>query len=277
MRGNRTEGSVQSVERALDMLEILSTRRHGMGLTVLAEQLALGPSTVHRLLKTLQRRGYVTQTETKLYGIGLKAFEVGRAFLDGLDFYAVSLPVLQRAVDQCNESVFLAVIEGKNIVTVASVDSTHAVRPHGSMVERRVAHATALGKVLLAGLPESRLAEFVTETGLVPLTPYTITSYQGLQRELEEVRRLGVAMDRQEADVGLRCVGAPVRDYGGRTVAAVSVAVPTQRADEARLLEIVDLVKETALSISLKIGYRDDGGERVGENGTQSEALSPLS
>ncbi len=265
MRQDHAEGSVQSIERALDILETLSAGKCGVGLTVIAEQLSLGPSTVHRILKTLQKRGYVNQTESsKLYRVGLKAFEVGRSFLDNLDLYSVSLPFLQDLVDKCNECAYLAAMEGRSIVTVATVDSTQTVRPHGS--QRHPAHASALGKALLAGLTDAKAAEFIMETGLVPFTPYTITSYQTFRKELDDVRSQGVAFDLQECEIGLHCVSAPVKGFRGQTVAAISLAVPTQRSSDARMQELATLVKETALALSLKVGYRPTGDEAENPN-----------
>ena len=251
--------AVKSVEHALDILEFLALQESAVGVTHLAEHLHLNASTVHHLLKTLQARRFVEQRPaSKLYRLGIRCLQVGQAYLAGLDLYAVALPYLKQAARECGETVTLVALDGRNIEALASIPGSHTIRSQGAMANRHNAHATALGKVLLATLPPDELHEFVAETGLTRFTPRTIVTYRQLEAELDRVRQQGYAIDQEELETGLCCVGAGVLDHRGDTLAAVAISVPSARFTEDRRPALVDLVRTTARQISARLGYEPE-------------------
>lgn len=222
----RPAGSVQSLDRALDLLEGLTSADRALGVGELAELTGLPQGTVHRLLQSLQLRGYVRRTTARKYALGTGALRLA----DGAQRALVrsARPMLAELVRISGETANLAVLEGDDIVYVGQVSSPHTLRMFAEVGRHVPPHSTAVGKVLLAALPPERAADVIRRTGLTPRTPTTITDPDAFLAELVRVRSQGYAVDEQEQETGVRCVAVPV-GADGRVVAALSVSGPADR------------------------------------------------
>ena len=253
----KAEYIVQSVDRALDILESLDYNVEELGVTELAKRLSLHKNNVFRLLATLEIRGYIEQDrKTGNYRLGLKTFEIGNVFLYHLGLRRQARPILEELVSKCNETAYLAVTDGPDVVYVLMQETSHTVRVIPRLGHRLPAHCTASGKVQLAFESKDRLLELFKDRPLRRLTDNTITDLDRLQEHLTEVTRRGFAVDTEELEYGVRCVAAPVRDYSHKVVAGVVLSGPVSRFPLDRIQnELVPLVKEAGAKISQRLGY----------------------
>jgi DNA-binding IclR family transcriptional regulator len=257
------ERRVKSVEHAMDILDLLAGPTRAAGVTQLSALLGMNVSTVHHLLRTLQERRLVEQDpESKLYRLGVRSVQLGDAYLAGLDLYAIAQPALREASRECGETVTLAALEGTIITTLATLPGRFTVRSIGAATDRHNAHATALGKILLASLSPRELHEMVAEAGMTRFTPKTIGSLRQLEAQLEQVRQQGYALDLEELEVGLCCIAVGVPNHRATMVAAIGTSVPVARFDAERRLSLIELLKSTSRRIAARLGYEPiDGGQ----------------
>jgi len=248
---------IHSVHKAFDVLEAFDFQHEELGVSELARRLALHKNNVFRLLATLETRGYIEQNKrTGSYRLGLKTFEVASVFLHHLGIRRQADSVLQELVRRCNESAYLAVLDGAQVVYICMHDTSHPVRVLSRLGRRLPAHCTASGKCQLAFESEDRLEDIFRAYTFERLTENTITRYEDLVAHLKEVARRGYAIDNEEWESGVRCVAAPVRDYTHRVVAALGLSGPAVRLPVERLeTELVTLVKEAAARVSQRLGY----------------------
>jgi IclR family acetate operon transcriptional repressor len=249
-------GPVQSVDRALHLLDLLAEAGGEATLTALAEAAGLHASTCHRLLSALVRRGYVTQVRSNgAYTIGAQVLHLTQICLRQVDLPRRAQPHLERVNRVTGETVHLAAMQGDSLITVAKRDALHAVRVDtGALGKSDAAHATAHGKAILAWLTEDAIRRIVTARKMRRFTANTITTLPDLIEELRLVRRNGYALDREEFQPGVICVGAPIRDYPGAVIGSISASTPTMRAAEAHLDLIKREVVAAARALSLELG-----------------------
>lgn len=247
---------VQSVERALIILEALARAEGPVTLSSLSAEVGLHISTVHRLLNTLARRGFVEQEPNQgRYRLGLKVFEIGHRALYSLDIRAVARPFLRQLVEEFNETANLAVLDGTEVVYIDQVESKNMIKMMARPGTRAPAYCTGAGKVLLAGLPPFQLERVLSSLNLHPYTTATITTVESLKKELDQVRQQGYAIDRGELEEGVRCVAAPIKNYEQRVVAALSVSGPSNRITEELLQgKLTEAVCRAAQAISEALG-----------------------
>jgi IclR family transcriptional regulator, acetate operon repressor len=243
--------TVQSVDRALALLEALAAAEQPIGVGALAERTGLPQGTAHRLLQGLQARGYVRHDASRKYSVGSAALVLGDAAQRSLARSA--RPYLAELVDASGETANLAVLDGDDVVYVAQVPSPHTLRMFAEVGRHVPPHSTAVGKVLLAALPRNRALSILRRTGLPRRTPSTITSLDDFGRELDRVSERGWAADEEEQEAGVRCVAVPVGgDHSGPVVAAVSLSGPAERfggGRDPRLVETMQRVsREFAVS-----------------------------
>ena len=251
------EYKVKSVDRALHLIEIMAEEKKELELTELCKKTHINTTTLYRLLQTLQSRGFVAQNaHTGRYRLGLKILELGQAVSEQIQLRRIVLPFLQELMEKTGETANLVTLDEGEAIYMEKVESPASLRTFHRIGTQAPAHATGVGKVLLAALPSEKVTEIIKRKGLSKLTENTITSPENLQKELEKIRENGFAMDNEECEVGAKCIAAPIRDYTNQVVAAVSVSGPSARLSEEGLNELVGVVKETASKISQKIGYR---------------------
>jgi DNA-binding IclR family transcriptional regulator len=256
-RKDKSEYVVQSVDRALDILEVFDYRKEELGVTELSHRLGLHKNNVFRLLATLEVRGYIEQDrKSGNYRLGIKTFEVANVFLHHLGLRRQARPILEELVSRCNETGYLAVTDGPHVVYVLMQEASQTVRIAPRLGHRLPAYCTASGKVQLAYESPDRLMQIFREHPLRKRTEHTIDSPDALLQHLREVARLGFAVDNEELEYGIRCVAAPVRDHSHRVVAGVVLSGPVARFSRERIeAELVPLVKEAGTRISQRLGY----------------------
>lgn len=247
--------SVQSVDRALALIDALATSGGSLQLTELAERTSLNVSTGHHLLATLVRWGYVARAPGRRYALGARGLHLAQAFLKQIDLPRRAQLHIDRISADTGETVHLAVLQGDAVVTLLKREGRHAVRVDtGAVGSADAVHATALGKAMLAWLPEHEIRRILAARGLARFTPNTITDADLLIEELRLVRRNGHAVDREEFQPGVTCIGAAIRNHLGAVVGAISASAPTLRAGEEHLTWMRESVMGAARALSAEFG-----------------------
>ena len=242
-------GTVQSVHRALLLLEILARAGGRLPVSELAARSGLSLGTAHRLLTTLASRGYVRQEDDRRYALGTALLPLGDAATRLLSSWAQ--PFLTELAERCGETVNLAVLDDDHVTYVAQAPGRHRMRMFTEVGRRVLPHSTAVGKVLIAWHDEARLRRVVSRLGLPERTPRTLTTLPALSAELAAVRDRGWAVDDEEEEVGVRCLAVPVQP-GPDAVAALSVSAPASRLDPGRP-ELVDALRRVADDLAARL------------------------
>jgi DNA-binding IclR family transcriptional regulator len=253
--GEATEKGVQSIDRVLDIVEALSTKQGGLTLTELAKSIALPKSTTHRLLSTLVRRGYAAKREDGGYQVGLKLIEAVSYYINSLELQTEARQHLARLTVELGLTAHLGVLEGNQVVYIERIDVLSGVKLYSQIGLRMHAYCSSLGKSLLAGLSGEELREVMSRCPFERFTPNTITSLAALREELKKVRARGYAVDNLEYSLNNRCVGAPIYDYRGETVAAISASGPPAILTPERVADVAGEVMSKAKAISRNLGY----------------------
>lgn len=244
---------IKVLDKSLSMLEVLLRQNSPISINEISKNLGIYPSTVHRILDTLKHWGYVEQnSDTQKYQLGLKVIELGMAKLHQMDLVKEVIPYLKELVSQCNETVHLGVLEEGEVLYLAKEESSQTIRMVSRMGSRAPIHCTALGKVLLAHLPEEQRKKILDEKGLPRLTEKTITDEKKLEKELYKVREQGFALDREEHEKDVCCIAAPIRNHQGKVVGAVSISAPAFRID----VDKRDDLKKALIQMSKKMSKR---------------------
>ncbi|MEU9335761.1 IclR family transcriptional regulator [Streptomyces sp. NPDC048290] len=253
---------VPAVTRAFDILELFLDGDGTLGAPDIVRRLQLPRTTVHELVTTLAARSYLAPVPGSpgLYRLGVRSYQLGSRYAERLDIAAEGQLVAQAVAGTCGETVQVAILEGTDVICVATADSTHAVRMVSAAGRRLPAHCTSVGKMLLASLPEPELLARVPDgTALPATTPHSVTDPAALRTALAEVRARGIAVEERESHPDVSGVAAPVRDRTGQVVAALSIAVPSIRWSERRRAELERLADGGARDLSARLGHR---GER---------------
>ena len=276
------EAGVQSVERALLLLEVLAEAGGRLSITELAGRSGLSLGTVHRLLASLLGRGYVRQEADRRYALGTALLPLGDAATRLLGSWAV--PHLAQLAQDSGETSNLAVLEDDHVIYVAQAPGRHRMRMFTEVGRRVLPHSTAVGKVLLAWRGDDHVRRVVERLGLPARTPRTLTTLPAFCAELAAVRERGWAVDDEEEELGVRCLAVPVGP-GPLAVMAVSVSAPASRLDHGQpgVVEALRRAAEAlgrAISVSLgavdrpPFPHRGRGGWR-GASAVGHSALAP--
>ena len=244
-----------AVLRSLDVLELFLDARHGLTAPEVVQRTGLPRTTVHELLTTLAERKYLRRDDTTAtYHLGLSVFRLGNAFAERLDLHSVGLRVAQSVARQCDETVHVGILEGPDVVYVCKVDSTQSVRMVSRMGGRVPASCTAVGKMLLAHLPEADRSRLLRK-GLAKLTARSITEPHVLANQLDQIRATDVAFEAGESNPDVSCVAAPIRDHSGTVVAALSISVPDMRWNHRSPAEWAAFASDGAALFSAELGF----------------------
>jgi IclR family acetate operon transcriptional repressor len=244
-----------TVAKALSIVDILASKAEtGVSLAELSALLKMPKSTTHRYLATLLKLGLAERNSTDRFYLGTKVIELAGSFLAKSDLRNESQQILTELAEKTLETIHLAVPSGIEVVYIAKVESRHPWGMFSYIGARLPMHSTALGKVILAFNADELFRKVLTELPK-SRTPNTITSPQALETELALVRSRGFAIDDEENEVGICCVGAPIIDYTGKAIAAISVSGPRERMDRERCIQMGPLVHETAQRISKRRGF----------------------
>ena len=243
-----------SLRKGLEVFDCF-TRQESWSLAELAAALKQTKPTIFRILHTLEEFGYLQKdTATARYTLALRLHTLGSAAVRHEQIRWQALPPLQDLARDTGETVHVGILYDGEAICVQAVEGTRLVRMHAYVGKRTPAHASALGKALLALQPDEDVEAFIQSKGLQRFTANTLTTADTLRQALHRIRAQGYAMDEEEMETGLRCLGAAITDHAGRPCAAVAVAAPANRMDAARTAELIPLVKATALRISRMLG-----------------------
>jgi IclR family KDG regulon transcriptional repressor len=238
------------LHKTIDILEEIKTNEAGYKLADLARQVDLPKATVYRILCTLESRGYLDRATDGSYRVAKKLFDMQRTAPLEQVLQRVAQPVMERLVVTTKETVNLGILDAGEVVVINTVESPLAVRMSSKIGNRRYLHSTAIGKVLLAGLPEKEVQRLLRLKGTPKLTADTITLKPAVLAEIRKVREQGWALDNQENELEGRCIGAGITGPGGRVVAALSISGPEFRMDMDRALSLVPGLKAACVEIS---------------------------
>lgn len=242
-----------SLRKGLELMDCFA-RKETWNLAELARELGQTKPTVFRILHTVEEFGYLRKDRaTGRYSLATRFHVLGSAAVRHEQLRWQALPPLQDLAGETGETVHVGILYDGEAICVQAVDGTRLVRMHSFVGKRTPAHASALGKVLLAHVPDAELDAFV-DRGLPRFTARTITDPAALRQALHQVRAQGWAMDDEEMETGLRCLGAPITDHSGRPCACVAVSAPAARMKPARIATLTPRIKATAARISRMLG-----------------------
>ena len=262
----RASYEVQAITRAATILELIEVGNGQSSLSELASRAGLRKPTVYRLVRNLESIGLAERVPgTARYRLGLRCVELGQAYLEQVSFREEAMPVLRRLRDTCNEAVHLAVLDDRlRVIYLEKLESTHAVGIMMSAVGRSApAYCTALGKALLAARDDDPAGVLAASGELKAKTPNTISDVESLRAELKLTRERGYALDLEEHELGVRCVGSAIVGPDGAAVAALSIAGPAQRLPKSLLAgDLARASMEAAREISRHLGAANPRSER---------------
>jgi len=258
VKGFDSPYQVQVLDRALGILDLLADENPELGPSEVSERTGLHKSTVHRLLQVLERHRLIEKkAQNGKYRLGLKLFELGSKAVRQLDLRECARPYLERLVLEIGETAHICVLDGDRMLSIANVESPRTLRTPSTVGRRTPLHCTSVGKALLAFLPGAEQVELIKKLELTAYTRHTLTKPARLKAELKLIHQRGYAMDDEEIEEGLRCIGAPVMDYSGRVVAAMSIAGPAFRLTEERIPAVARSVVKAANELSIELGYKE--------------------
>jgi len=247
------KSSIQVIERMMKLLDVLADSGDAVSLKVLAASAGLHPSTAHRILSALVRDRMVERIDPGSYRLGMRLLELGNLVKQRISVREHALPFMRALHDATAEAVNLSVRRDDEMVYIERTSSGRAlIRVVNIVGARAPLHITAVGKLFLLEDGPDAVRDYAARDRLVSHTKNTITSLAMLEKELERVRKQGYALDNEEAEIGVKCIGAGIRDDTGALVAGLSISAPAERLKP----QWAALVKETADRISRSIGYR---------------------
>ena len=247
--------SVQSIDRAFDIIELLSVESNGLTMTEIGHRLNLHKSTVHRLLSSMRERGYIEKSlVTGKYRMGLGFVELASLYLNNLELKTEAQPYLHRLTKLTGQTSFLAIRDGREAVYIDKVETFDSLRRYKIIGRRRPLHATGLGKALLSGLRDKEIEQLYKEPPMEKITHNTLLTCEELLKEVQMVREKGWSFDDEENEVGTRCVGAPIYDYRDRVIAALSLAWDVNVNPDLSWEDMAPHVYKCANDISIKMG-----------------------
>ncbi len=250
-----TQGT-QAIQRAFFVLETLATRKEGMGVTELARALGLHKSTVHRLLHVMCEMGYVERASDGVrYRLGLKLVDLSSLRLNQLELKTEAVPYLHELVAQTGQTVHLAILMGDEAVYIDKVEKHQSLRMYSQIGRRVQLHCSSVGKVLLSGLGDNELREVLSRLEYTIHTPNTIKDGEWLYHEIRSARERGYALDHEEHEMGISCIGSPIFDYRSDVIAAISISGPTEVICGEKMEAMVESVKHSAQEISHRMGH----------------------
>lgn len=247
---------VQSVDRVLNILETISKSDRGMGISELSKSTNLHKSTVHRLVSALVENEYLYQSENSKYKLTFKLYEVGSRAVENLSVLDAARSVIEKLAEEVEEVVHLVVRNESEVVYVDKKNPSS----HSSIMGSRVGssnpmYCTAVGKSLLFDSDEKEIQKMWNSSIIKKITENTITDFSDFQEEIEKSKSRGYAIDDEENEKGIRCLGAPIRNYKNEIVAAISVSGPITRVNEENIEEYTKPLLKAVKEISRRLGY----------------------
>jgi len=245
--------NLQTISRSIQLLRCFDEKPE-LGISEIAQRLGIAKSTVYGIVSTLELNSFLEQDgRTGRYRLGIEIFRLGTKVKSDLLNFAK--PYMEKLVTDFSETVHLVVPDQYNILYIHKIESPHSMRICSRVGERLPLYCTAVGKALLAQMGEKEQAAVICATSFHPYTPYTIRDSSFLLQELAKIKAAGFAVDREELEIGLTCVAAPIFDGNGKPNAAISVAGPTVRMTNLTIETIARGLLGVTRDISSRIGY----------------------
>lgn len=256
---NAAPSSVQVLDRSLKLLDLVASA-DGAALTDLSDQSGMAPSTVHRLLTSLAGHRMVTyDAETGAWTIGLKAFEIGNAFLRFRKLGTISRPFLKQLMERSGETANIGIEDGGDVVFISQVESHAPMRAFFRPGRRGPIHASGIGKAILSTWGEPAIESLFATRPLTRFTANTRDTLPRLMTDLVAIRTRGFSIDDEEHTLGMRCLAAPIFNEYGEAIAGISVSGPAVRLPDARLAELGPVVRAAAEGVTRAMGGRVAG------------------
>lgn len=249
------EENVRVVDRIFDILEQLSSSPSPLGLTEIAHATGMSKSTVHRLISSMCARQYVEKHSDNTYSIGYKLVETVSLHINNLELLTEAKPFLSDIMRELGLTSHLGILDGCDVIYLEKMDVYPGTRLYTQVGYRSPAYCSSMGKCLLACLSGDELEDTLFGCEFKKYTKNTITDIQEFRRYLKVVRRQGWAMDNEEYQEGHRCVGAPVFDYRGSPVAAISASGSILQLSDEKLHQVIAEVQKAAVNLSRRMGY----------------------
>jgi len=248
---------VNSVLKAVKILEIIGKSRP-LGISEISRELGIPKSSTHGLLQTLESEEFVEKNkDTNKYNLGTRLIELGYRAQNDLAICRIAKPYLNGINQETDETVHLTLLDDDEVLYVDCVESKRRMRTYSVIGIKAPLYCTAVGKAILAELPEKHIKQIIISKGLAKLTDKTITTEAGLYQDLSDTRNRGYSIDNKEHEDQLICVGSAIRDVNGETFASLSVSGPSDRMTEERIIYIGSLIKKVTSEISRKLGFRE--------------------
>jgi DNA-binding IclR family transcriptional regulator len=252
------ESALQTVERALAVLELLARYPQGLKAADVARAMDLNKVTVHRLLVTLHSRGFVEkQEESGRYLVGLKLVEIVSLRLNNLELKTEARPWLRQLVERVGQPVHLAIRDQCEIVYIEKIETDSSIRMYSQIGKRSPIYCTALGKVLLAAQDDREVQNILHGIDLRRYTAQTIIEPTAILTEISAVRQDGYALDREEHEPGVCCIAVPIRDYRGQTIAALSTAGNRRDYLDDPASPVYAWIREAGVALSRRMGWTE--------------------
>lgn len=253
----RRDDTVRSIEKAVAVLDCFSTRERNLSVAEIARQTGLPRGTAHRIISTLRDCGLLERDRVRdHYRLGIKLFEYGTIVLNTMDLQREAKSFVEALTKVSGLSVHLCVFDGVQSTIINRTGHDRERANTTVVIEAAPVHCTSTGKAVLAFQPPALISKIIA-LGLRQYTTHTIVDPTALLRELDEVRKRGYAIDNEEHSIGVRCVGAPIRNLSGRVFAALSVSGPARKIPDSAFAPLGQLVTHYAAAVSAQLGYRD--------------------
>ena len=248
---------VQSIDRAVKILECFNEENKELRLSEISERLNLNKSTVHGIISTLKYNGFISQDdETQKYKLGIRFVEFGDLVINSMNIRNAALPVIDGVSDKIEETVHVAMLDGVDVVWIEKRECTKSIKTSTKIGARLPAYTTADGKMIICYQNKDRIKTYLPKR-IPQHTQNTITNKGEFIRKLEEIKKNGYAIDNEEYVEGLKCVAAPIFDHDGKVRFSLSITGPAFRMKEERIKEMIVVIKEAANEISRRIGYKE--------------------
>jgi len=249
------DSGVQSINRVLDIIEVLCTEQEGLGVTEIAKRVNLHKSTAHRLTTTLANRGYLNKARNGNYKIGLKLIQATSCYINSLELQTEARPYIAQITNELGLTAYLGYLDGDQVVYIEKMDVYPSAKMYAQIGMRVHAYCSSLGKCLLANYSNTELEVVMKDCSFIKFTPKTIDSMDKLHKEIAKVRKKGWGIDDEEHEIGHRCIGAPIYDYRGDIIASVSARGSVNVLTDERIEPTAEYLKNVAKEISQSMGY----------------------
>jgi IclR family KDG regulon transcriptional repressor len=267
---------ITALQRGLRLLHLFSEAPRGLTAKQVASLSRLPVSTVHRFRANLVTAGFLNRDGEGTHSLGIACFSIGQAAVGQLDIRRVSLPYLRELNQQTRETIHLTVRHGLSAVYVEKLDSPEPLRIHSRIGAAVPLYCTAVGKVMLAYMPEDEQQRILPDLNLQRQTSNSVGNLQELKTELYRVRKNGYACDLEENERHIRCVAAPIWDHTGSVQSSLSITAPTVRMPVARLRQLAPMIQRAGLQVSAELGYQANARIPIDDNRKAEARLAKM-